>query len=151
MVKFTKAEIFRDVILSALIFMCLTTAIHEYFHANVTEALGGKAYVHYSWIGGYAVPSGVSGLSLILVAFSGGLGTALFYFYLQRRWLEEPNDYYFRFPCRYFMLEQLIYGIGEGLWMAKIIPNLQDWSLVASIIALMLIAFWYLTGTDQSP
>lgn len=133
-----------DVLTAFFVFAMLTTAWHDYIHANVTRALGGSAYVVFSWFGGYAVPSGVSGLALIAVAFSGGIGTFLLYLYFDRWWLEDPSDQFTRIPCRFFMINSLIYGVGEGLWMAGVVPSIYDFSLFASVASVLIVAGWYL-------
>ena len=133
-----------DVLTAFFIFAMLTTAWHEFIHANVTRALGGSAYVVFSWFGGYCVPSGVSGLGLIAVAFSGGIGTFLLFLYFERYWLEDPSDYYVRIPCRYFLLSQLFYAIAEGTYFAGLHTNLWLGGQVAQVVAVMVLAVWYL-------
>ena len=133
-----------DTLTAFFVFALVTTAIHEFFHANVTRALGGSAYVVFGWFGGYAVPSGVSGLSLIAVAFSGGIGTFLLFLYFERWWLEDPTDYYVRIPCRFFMLSQLFYAIAEGTYFLGLHSNLWLGGQVAQVVAVIVLAFWYL-------
>lgn len=139
-----KLAALADVLTAFLVFALVTTAIHEFFHANVTRALGGSAYVVFGWFGGYAVPSGVSGLSLVVVAFSGGIGAFLLFLYFERWWLEEKQDYYARIPCRFFMLGQLFYSIAEGTYFMGLHTNLWLGGQVSQIIAVMVLGFWYL-------
>jgi hypothetical protein len=138
-----------DALTAFFVFAMVTTCFHEFIHANVTRMLGGSAYVVFNWFGGYTVPSGVSGLALIAVAFSGGMGAFLLFLYFDRWWLEDPNDQYTRIPCRFFMINSLIYGLGEGLWMAGIVPNIYDFSLFASIVSLIILASWYGFGEGR--
>jgi|GEM_PF-3608492 len=139
-----KLETALDLAIAFIFLLTFCTAYHEYGHAVVTEELGGSATVHFSLVGGYAVPSGVSGTELIVVAFSGGLLCALVLWYIQFWWLNEPTDWNTRLVCRYFMLGQLCYGIAEGTYFMGLHSNLWLGGQVAQVIAVMVLAFWYL-------
>ena len=141
-----KLETALDLAIAFVFLLTFCTAYHEYVHAVVTGALGGSAYVHFSFIGGYAVPSGVSGTGLIAVAFSGGLFCALVLWYIQHWWLNEPTDWNCRLVCRYFMLGQLFYGIAEGTYFMGLHTNLWLGGQVSQVIAVMALAAWYLLG-----
>lgn len=132
-------------------FLTFVTSYHEWGHAVITRAFGGTAPVYFSFFGGYAVPSGVTGAELVVVAFSGGLLCALILWYIQWWWLDEPADWNSRLVCRFFMLNNLIYGIGEGLWMAGAVPSIYDFSLFASVASLLIVAGWYLYYPPKPP
>ena len=145
-----KVEVILDIATSILVFALLTTAFHEFVHANVTRALGGSAYVVFQWTSGYCVPSGVAGMSLVAVGFSGGLGVALLYLYFERWWLSDPGDKNVRMVCRFYMLGQFLYALGEGTYFLDWHSNLVAWSAVSQIIAVMILAAWYLWWRNNS-
>ena len=133
-----------DVLTAFVFFSFITVAFHEWVHSVVTRALGGSAYVVYYFLSGYAVPSGVSGLALVIVALSGGMGCFLLFLYFDRFWLEDPSDYYTRIPCRFFLLGQLFYAIAEGTYFMGLHTNLWLGGQVAQVVAVMVLAVWYL-------
>ena len=139
-----KLETALDLAIAFAVFIALVTCFHEYFHSVVTKALGGTAPVYFSFMGGYAVPSGITGTELVVVAFSGGLLCALVLWYIQRVWLDEPLDWNCRLVCRYFMLGQLFYGLFEGAYFMGLHTNLWLGGQVAQVVAVMVLAVWYL-------
>jgi len=140
-----------DFLTAFFVFSLVTVAFHEYLHATVAKLLGGSAVVHYNFFSGYAVPVGLEGWKLVLTAFAGGVGCFLLFLYFFLWWLEEPNDYYVRLACLYWLGTQLVYGLAEGLkfWIGGI--DLQLASILGSLFGVVLVLLFIEKSPKQKP
>jgi len=128
-----------DFLTAFLVFSMVTVAFHEYGHATLTRALGGTAEVKYLFFSGYTVIDGLSGATLVAVAFIGGLGCFLLFLYFYLWWLDEAPDYYARLACLYWLGTQLAYGILEGIhfWVGGV--DLGMASMAGSVFGMILV------------
>jgi len=118
-------EILLDLITAFIVFGMITVAYHEYCHFNVLRTMGGDGYVIFYWFAGYVVPTKLppTVLGCFLTALAGGIGCFLLYLYFDQWWLEDPTDRWVRVACRFHLVSQLVYGIGEGLWFIGMITT----------------------------
>jgi len=116
-------EIILDLITAFLCFGMVTVAFHEYCHFNILRLFQGDGYVIFYWFAGYVaitkVPPTI--LGKFLTALAGGVGCFLLFLYFDQWWLEDPTDRWVRVACRFHLVSQLVYGIGEGLWFIGIL------------------------------
>jgi len=127
-----------DLLLSWLILASVTVAWHEYAHYNVLRLLNGTGYCIFYIFSGFVVvtqpPEGV--LRLFLLGLSGGIGCSLLFLAILRLWIEEPADRWVRIPCVFYLWNQLVYGVGEALWVARLISGYWFmWAIAASFLA----------------
>ena len=128
-----------------IVFAAISLPVHEYSHYGAALLTGGDGYMKEN----HFYPTRPSTWAPWLMPFAGGLGVAAIYALLSLAFNDPGED----IAVGYTLVEQLIYGLGEGALFAlgaASESSLSAWSLAGTVIALAYVGVAFI-GWFRSP